>query len=484
MTPAAAFRSLGGALRWVRWGIRSRSSLLALLGLFATVVALLTIVIQVVDRDRRYRAFLAEGDRALAAGNAFAAAGEYSGALALRPESVAAHIRRGQAYREQRREAEAIRDWSDAAHLAQKSTQPLELLGDLYSARGEDAQAATYYDQCVQLDAQDATRLYKLGLARYRAGQPAAAINPLRRAVAINDNFGEAHYLLGLVLRDTQAAPQAMASLERAIRVAPTLTAAREELADLYRASGRPVDELTQLQALASLDPHTPRSIAIALAEARQGHFDGAIATLTDAATQDPNDSQVQLALGRVHLAKAERGLDRRSITLALSALERALGGTARRSEGLTLLGRALYLSGDYAGAENILREAVSTTPLIAEAFAYLADACERLGKFGDARDALDRLDALEGDTATPAVRAARARRVGGLALRTGDAASAELYLQRAVDGGERNARTLGQLADARWREGRLDEARATLATALTLEPKNSELLRLKRVMR
>ncbi len=447
-------------------------------------MALLTIVIQVVDRDRNYRALLAEGDRALAASNAFAAGASYSSALGLRPESVAAHIRRGQAYREQHREEDAIHDWSDAAHLAPQSTQPLELLGDLYSARGEDAKAATYYDRCVQLDAQDPTRLYKLGLALYRAGKPAAAVDPLRSAVAINDNFGEAHYLLGLVLRDTQATPQAIAELERAIRVAPSLLAAREELADLYRASGRPVDELTQLQALASLDPQTPRRIAIALAEARQRHFDGAIATLTDAAAGDPGNSQVQLALGRVYLAKAEHGMDRRSITLALSALERALGGTARRSEGLTLLGRALYLSGDYRGADNILREAVATTPLIPEAFAYLADTCERLGQFDDARDALDRLDALEGDTATRAVRAARARRIGGLALKTGDAAGAALYLQRAIDGGERDAGTLGQLADARWREGRLAEARTTLASALTLAPKDPELLRLKRLMR
>ncbi|MBP8275184.1 MAG: tetratricopeptide repeat protein [Acidobacteria bacterium] len=464
--------------------IRSRASLLALLGLFATVVSLLTIVIQVVDRDRQYRALLADGDQALAADNAFASAVAYSGALALRPESVAAHIRRGQAYRAQRREDDAIRDWTEASHLAPRSTQPLELLGDLYSQRGEDAQAATYFERCVQLDAQDPTRLYKLGLARYRAGSPSAAIDPLRRAVALNDNFAEAHYLLGLVLRDTQATPQAADALERAVRIAPSLTAAREELADLYRATGRPVQELTQLQALATLDPRTPRSIAIALAEARGGQFDGAITTLTAAAEKDPNDSQVQLALGRVYLAKAERSVDRRSVTLALSALERALGGTARRSEGLTLLGRALYLSGDYEGASRILNEAVSTSPLIAEAFAYLADAYERINLPADAREALNRLDALEGDTALPAVRVARARRSGALALKAGDAANARLDLQRAVDGGERDAVTLGQLADAQWRDGAHDAARTTLAAALDKAPRSAELLRLKRVIR
>ena len=447
-------------------------------------MALLAIVIQAVDRDRDYRTHLSDGDQALASGNAFAAIEAYSQALALRQESVAARVRLGQAYYQQHRDEEAIRNWSEATRLAPRSTLPFELLGDLYSARGQDAQAATFYAKCIQLDPQDTTRQYKLGLARYRAGSPSAAIAPLTRAVELNDNFAEAHYLLGLVLRDTQSLPQAIAALEHAIRVAPTLTAAHEELADLYRATGRPVDELTQLQALASLDPQTPRGIAIALAQAHQGQFDGAIRTLSDAALQDPNDSQVQLALGRVYLARAERGLDRRSVTLALSALERALGGTARRSEGLTLLGRALYLANDYAESERILQEAVATSPLIVEAFGYLADASERLGRFDDARDALSKLDALEGDTALPAVRAARARRVGALALKTGDTADARLYLQRAVDGGERDAATLGQLAEALWREGQQDTARAMLTTALALEPKNAALLRLKRTMR
>lgn len=441
-------------------------------------------MIQVVDRDRRYRTLLADGDRALAGGNAYAAVEAYSGALALRPESVAAHIRRGQAYRDQRRTDDAIRDWSDAARLAPRSTQPFELLGDILSTQGDDAKAASAYEKCVQLDAHDATRQYKLGLARYRAGSPSTAIEPLRRATEINDNFAEAHYLLGLVLRDTQAIPQAITSLQQAIRVAPSLTAPREELADLYRASGRPVDELTQLQSLASLDPQMPRTIAIALAEARQGQFDGAIATLSGAASQEPNDSAIQLALGRVYLARAERTQDRRAVTLALNALERALAGTPRRGEGLTLLGRALYLSGDSSGAFRMLEDAVATPPVTGEALTYFADVSERLNQLTDAFESLAKLDALEGDTSTPAVRAARARRLGGLALRMGDPAKARQYLQRAIDGGLTDPALLGQLADAEWRDGRLDDARATLTRALAIDPKNVELLRLRRVIR
>lgn len=438
----------------------------------------------VVDRDRRYQALLADGDRALAAGNAFSAVEAYSGAIALRPDSMAAHLRRGQAYRDEKREDEAIRDWHEAVKLAPKSTQPLELLGDITSANGEDAQAAAYYERAVTLDQSDPTKLYKLALARYRAGLPSAAIAPLQSATALNDSFAEAHYLLGLVLRDVQRNSEAIASLERAVRISPNLLAAHEELADLYRAMGRPVDELAQLQALSSLDASLPREVAIALAESRRGEFDGAISTLTAAAERDPSDSQVQLALGRVHLEKAERTMDRRSVAEALSALERALAGTARRSEGLTLLGRALYLSGDDAGAERLLREAVSTSPLIAEAFGYLADACERQRNYDGAREALEKLDALQGDTAPRSVRSARARRVGVLSLKADDPTSAVEFLQRALDAGENDAALFGSLAEAQFKSGNVDAAKATLAQALALEPKNADLLRLKRLLR
>ncbi len=73
---------------------------------------------------------------------------------------------------------------------------------------------------------------------------------------------------------------------------------------------------------------------------------------------------------------------------------------------------------------------------------------------------------------------------MGEFALKTGDSAAARRDLQRAVDGGERNAATLGELADAMWKDGRRDEARATLTAALELEPKNATLLKLARTIR
>ncbi len=438
------------------------------------------------DRERLYRRLLAEGERALATGQSQAAIEAFSGAIAVRPDSMAAHYRRGEAYREERHYDKAVRDLQTARRLAPGAPQPLVALGRLHDARGEPSQAAEWYAQAadrLQEDAEPAL-LYTLALARYRAGVPAAARDPLRRALARDDSMAEAHYLLGLVHHDAQQPDDAILSLERAIRLMPAMAAAREELADLYRRVHRTDDELQQLRALAELAPGRDRQIAIALAAARDDRFADALATLALAVEDGSPDSRVDLAVGRVKLAQAERTGDRGAITDARIVLERALGGTARRSEGLALYGRALYLSGDAAAAERILREAIATSPVDPEAFEFLADAAERLSHAGVARDALLDLNALEGSTAPAELRAARARRIGALSLAKGDPRTALEFLNHAIAAGHGDAQTMGLLARALWQTGDPAGARDALGRALALNSRDVELQRLLRTMR
>jgi len=268
------------------------------------------------------------------------------------------------------------------------------------------------------------------------------------------------------------------------VRIAPSLLPAREELADLYRARQRPDDEIAQLRALAALDQQPGRRIALAIAEAREGRFDAALETLEGTTPASTDDSQVQLARGRVHLVRAERTGDRAAARLALAALEKALGGSARRSEGLALFGRALFRAGDVIAAERILREAVATSPVDVEAYAYLADAAESLARPVEAREALAALDALEGGIASPATRAARARRLGALSLQAGDAASAVRHLRTAIDAGQDTAATFGLLAEAHWRLGDVPRARDAIAQALERAPGDRALLRLSRTIK
>ena len=452
-----------------------------------TCVVLGAIAVQGLYTERQYRRLLGEGDKALAAGKAYAAVEAFSGALAFKPDSMVAFLRRGQAYREQRRFDEATRDWRQASKLAPEAPQPLIALGDHFDAIGEYAEAAEWYGQAAsRLKAEDPSLLYRLALARFKAGDSAAALEPLKTVTERNDASPERRYLLGLVQRDLGDLPGAIASLESALAIAPDFTAARDELADAYRAADRSLDEMVQLQALSSRSTQVDRRVAIGAAQMRQGQFDAALGTLSAARRAAPNDSGVLLAIGRVHLARAERNPegDEESVARALEVIRSALGGTSPRSEGYALFGRALFLSGSYAEAERILREAVETSPVNVDAFLYLADVAERMSHDLEARDALVNYDALKGDTSTSDVRAARAARIGDLSLRAGDPAVAAEYLTRAVAGGHTTPLTLGLLAQARWLTGDVASARDLIARAIAADPGDAQLQRISRLVR
>lgn len=437
------------------------------------------------DRDRRFRQLLSHGEAAGQSGNYYAAIEDFSGAIALRPDSMVPYYRRGEAYRAQRRDTEALRDLRTASRLAPDATQPLVALGQLYDAQGDTAQAAEWYGQAAsRLHNADPGLLYSLALARYRAGLTAAAVKPLLAAIDRSDSGSEAHYLLGLIYRDINNIDGAISALETAITIERTMVPAREELADLYRATGRYADEMAQLQALALLDPHADRQVDIALAQSRAGQYDLALSTLAAITTKTKDDGRVQLTRGRIYLARAERTGDRASTTRALDLLERALGGTARRSEGLALFGRARYLDGDYADAERVLREAIATSPVDPESFAFFADAAERLAHYADARDALLNLDALQGNTVSAETRGIRARRIGVLSLHAGDPRRAADFLTQAITAGHDDVGTLGLAAQARWEAGDSAGAKRLLDQALAREPHNLDLKRLSLMIR
>jgi tetratricopeptide (TPR) repeat protein len=216
--------------------VKRALALVALVAMAAAAVAM----VERLNQDRQYRQLLIEGERALGSGETYAAIEAFSGALALRPTSMVAYYRRGEAYDTQGQLDNAVRDLRAAHALAPDAPQPLETLGRMFDRRGEPAEAARWYAQAALLlkDA-DPALLYSLALAHYRAGHTAAAREPLRRAIAGDGSLARAHDLLGLVYRDLQQPEKAIAELQQPLKLAPSLLAVREECADLFQAVGR-----------------------------------------------------------------------------------------------------------------------------------------------------------------------------------------------------------------------------------------------------
>ncbi len=446
----------------------------------ATVVAYTTL-----NREREYWRLIAQGDAALAADQTFAAIEAFSGAIALKGDSMLAYVKRGETYRRRGDLTAALRDLRTAVRLDPTATKPLELVGDIHYALGAYRRAAERYADYVRLDDRSSRVQYKLALAHFRDGRPDSAVQPLRQAVALDDRFAEASYLLGLCLRDDARSGEARDALERAVQLSPAFIPAREALAELYRAHDAANLEIEQLQAIAALDPRPERHMLLGLAYARAGRTDAAVLTLGTAIERFPDQSQLYVALGRVWLEAAERRGDKVALSKALEALQGSATGPSATSEALTLLGRAELLAGDDEVAERALRQATTTFPVDPAAFRYLANAAERLSHLVDARDALVLARQLAGDDGTPAERVADATRIGDLSLRLNEPTVAATWFRRAVDTTPTpDSLLLARLADAAWKAGDLTSAKTALGRGLAQDPRHPVLLGLQRRMR
>jgi tetratricopeptide (TPR) repeat protein len=447
--------------------------------LMTAVVAGIVVAGLSVQRDLRYQHLLTSGSRALETDQTFAAIEAFSGAIALKDDSMIAYLRRGEAYRKRGESEAALRDFRAASRIDRHAVKPAELMGDVEYDLGRFAAAADAYRRCVAIDDANARHQFKLGLALFRAGDAAGAAVPLRRAASLDPGMAEARYALGLSLRRAGQRDEAIRVFEEAVGASPALSAAREELAALYAEARRVPEAIAQLEAIAALEPDRPeRQAAVALAQARAGRTDLAVGVLGRAAERYPDNAVIFVALGRVWFESAERTRDRAALRKALEALEPFTRGTSASGEAIALYGRALVLSGEVARGETLLREAAEILPVSPDTLLWLADAAERLGHYPVMRSALERWAAIapETDPNLPAVY----ERIGDLATRGGDPAAAARAWHLAA-GPTASAGLLARLAQAEIATGHVDAARAAVARGLARDPRHPVLLALQR---
>jgi tetratricopeptide (TPR) repeat protein len=348
-----------------------------------------------VRQTRDFRRLLAAGDAALTRDQTSAAIEAFSGAIALRRDSMLGWLKRGDTYRRSGDLSSALRDLEQAARLDPDAPRPMELLGDVNDALGHHAKAIDYYSRFVAIDDRAQRVFYKLALAHYRSGHPTAALEPVRRAIALDRQFTEAYYLLGLCERETKRVDEAAAAFKRALSVSPTFSPAREELAALDAARGRRRDSIEQLETLAALEPGPDRLIDVAQAYTRAGRLDSAVLTLARAADRYPTSARVYLSVARFWLDIAEAQADPIAVSKASNAVRAAATRDAQAPELPLLRGRAELLTGNVAAAERSFQAVTATLPVQPVAFRYLAVAAERLGHRDAAQIARARYVAL-----------------------------------------------------------------------------------------
>jgi tetratricopeptide (TPR) repeat protein len=433
-----------------------------------------------VTRDTEYRRLVAAGDDALDHDQIFLALEAFSGAIALKSDTMLAYLKRGETYHRRGDLVAALRDLQRATALDPKATRPLEHLGDVYQDLGRYEDAAGHYAAYVALDDQTPHVLYKLALAHHHAERTSRSIPLLQQAIELDGKMPEAHYLLGIGLWDQERLDEATEALRQAVALSPGFLIAREALSGILSATGRLNDHVGELETLAALEPDRPdRDIDLGLGYARVGRTDMAVLALGRAAEEHPEHPQIYTALGRVWLDIAQTTNDRVALSKALGALQSIPVATAS-SEALTLLARGLLLADERDDAVAALELATERFPLDPSAFVDLAGLAERVGDTARARHLLIDHDALTPNAPTTE-RVARLTRIADLSLALGDPSDAVVRLGRASALGEPSAGLLIRLANAESRAGDRAAARSVIADGLAMYPTDRTLLALQR---
>jgi predicted Zn-dependent protease len=183
---------------------------------------------------------------------------------------------------------------------------------------GRFQDAAAIYDELASARPADAGLLMNLGMARYMAGDPAAALAPLQKAVRLRPALAPASLFLGAALLDLGRGREAVLPLQRAVTALPQNADAREMLARAYLERSQFTKASVHYQTLTTMQPVNPKAW-YGLTRSYEGIAEEALAALQ---RQSPDSPLIELVVADVAVTQEK-------FAAALAIYRRALDGAA-----------------------------------------------------------------------------------------------------------------------------------------------------------
>lgn len=259
---------------------------------------------------------------------------------------------------------------------------------------GQLAQAHAAYVHIVQHQSDHADAWHGLGVIALQVGDPAAAVECIGRAIAIQpDNFG--FYINhGSALQALQQPQAALASFERAIALRPDIADAHYNRGVALQSLNRPADAVTSYDQVLALradyaEAWVNRGVALQALQQPQAacaSYDQAIALRADYAEAYGNRGAALLQL--------------RQWPAALASLEQAIACRPDYAGAYSSRGEVLRELQQPEAALASLERAIALQPDLALAHAYRGDVLRALQQNAAAVASYDQAIALQADLA------------------------------------------------------------------------------------
>jgi tetratricopeptide (TPR) repeat protein len=371
---------------------------------------------------------------------------------------------------------------------------------------GKYADAARLFEEANRAAPSCELQFY-IGMARYRQGRPADAIIAFQSAVQCNPRLMLAHIALGEAYLQRGNQNAALTAFNRALELEPRNSAALRGAAAIYVRSQTPQKAVELLKTLVEVESNDAGAHSdLGAAYFATGDLESAERQYRQALRLGPGSTGALLGLANIHLKRGEEAE-------AIAMLQKVARVAPRDFVPHYLMGSAYNRLGRFQEALDELQAALKLGANDSEVFYHLARAYGGVGKVEDRRAALAqfaestrrRKEDTEShrqamrlvDEAGKLVEGGRledaaARLEAARELRPSDDAIlfrlAGLYFDLTRDDAARNyAEEAISLAPSQWlyhyllglietRSGKTDRARASLETALKLNPAAAEV--------
>jgi len=307
---------------------------------------------------------------------------EFKKVIEIDPKNMRAYIELSRAYLFSKNQAEAETILKQALSVDPRSTEIVLTMGDLHATTGKLDQAEVWYKRALETDPQN-DQVYVHMVAFYqRAGKVAEVESTLTKLAGLKPEDEKPHILLGDFFTSLGQKDKALASYERATKVKPDSTMARDKLIGHYLDTGNTVEAETRVKDILAknakdlmgrffdarllLGKHKPDD-AIPILQgvikdepklAGAHHFLGAAymqkrqpaqarAAFADAVKYNPRLSESRIALAQIYLME-------NSADLALEQAQAAIQLNPRNMQAALLAGNAYLKKGDLAKGRQV----------------------------------------------------------------------------------------------------------------------------------
>ena len=342
------------------------------------------------DPDREVKLLLAQGQSALDKKDYAAAAELFQKYLAQKPNDAAAHFQLGYAYTSLQRLDDAVDEYRKATSLNPQMVAAQLNLGLLLLDK-DPAAAIEPLRKAVELRPNEARLHFILGWALERSNHLGEAIGEYQQAQKMDAKNFDIHFALARSLLASNRAPEAEAEFRAALEIKPDSSSAHLGLAESLIAQKKPEPAAEELSKYLTQHPEDSGSrlqLASVLFDA--GKTDEALAQLDKAAGPD--------SLAALKL-RADIAMQQKKYDAAAAALKKAVTLAPRDEDLRARLGHALLEARDYQGALRELTEALHANPPDIEVLRDWMAAQYLSGNYEAALSALDLLAKRETPT-------------------------------------------------------------------------------------